>query len=102
MLFVFMSQPDFSCNPYALWKYICENTEHETAWVVKRPERYEALRERRIECAVYNTIEGRNLIDKADYVIMNSYTFLEVEKRENQIFVNLWHVSCKHILRKST
>ena len=93
MLFVFMSQPDFSCNPYALWKYICENTEHETAWVVKRPERYEALRERRIECAVYNTIEGRNLIDKADYVIMNSYTFLEVEKRENQIFVNLWHGS---------
>lgn len=35
MLFVFMSQPDFACNPHALWEYVKDNTNHETAWLVK-------------------------------------------------------------------
>jgi CDP-glycerol glycerophosphotransferase (TagB/SpsB family) len=93
MLFVFMSQPDFSCNPYALWTYITENTDYDTAWIVKRDNRYEALKERNIRCAIYNTLEGQKLIQEADYVITNSYTFLDLPKSKNQIFVNLWHGS---------
>lgn len=93
MLFVFMSQPDFSCNPYALWKYINENTEFDTAWIMKRSEYLEVIKERGIRCALYNTLEGQRLVDEADCVVMNSYTFLALRKREGQIWVNLWHGS---------
>ncbi|MCI8550079.1 MAG: hypothetical protein HFI68_05725 [Lachnospiraceae bacterium] len=93
MLFVFMSQPDFACNPHALYEYIKNHTDHETAWLIKKDERYYKLRERGVRCAVYNTVEGNNLLKEADYVIMNSYTFQRLPKEENQIFVNLWHGS---------
>jgi len=93
MLFLFMSQPDFACNPHALWEYVKCYTEHETAWLLKKDERYYELLKRGIRCAVYNTIEGNALLDEADYVIMNSYTFQELPKKENQMFVNLWHGS---------
>ena len=43
MLFVFMSQPDFACNPHALWEYVKDNTNHETAWLVKRDKKYYEL-----------------------------------------------------------
>ena len=93
MLFVFMSQPDFGCNPYALWKYIEENTAYNTAWIIKCYEYLEEIKERGIRCALYNTIDGQLLIDEADYVVMNSYTFLDLKKRDGQIWVNLWHGS---------
>lgn len=93
MLFLFMSKPDFGCNPYALWKYIVENTEHQTAWLVKSPTNCEMLRERGIRCDRYNTREGNALVTQADYVIGNVYAFPAVPKREGQIFVNLWHGS---------
>lgn len=93
MLFVFMSQPDFACNPHALYEYIKRETEHETAWIVKRKEHYDNLRERGIRCALYNTLSGNELLGKADYVVTNSYTFLNLPKKKHQIFVNLWHGS---------
>lgn len=93
MLFVFMAQPDFACNPYALWEYVDKNTKHQTAWIIKRKNRYLDLKSRGIRCALYNTLEGRALIEEADFVITNSYTFLELPKREGQLFVNLWHGS---------
>ncbi len=88
-----MSQPDYACNPYALYEYVKNNTEHETAWLIKKDERYYELLKRGIRCAVYNTMEGDALLDEADYVITNSYTFQRLPKRQNQIFVNLWHGS---------
>lgn len=93
MLFVFMSQPDFACNPYALYEYIRDNTEHETAWIIKKSERFTALRDRGVRCALYNTIAGNQLVNEADYVVMNSYTFMDIPKREGQVVVNLWHGS---------
>ena len=88
-----MSQPDYACNPYALYKDIKDNTEHETAWILKKQSRFITLRERGIKCALYNTIDGVALLKKADYVITNSYTFLELPKHDKQLFVNLWHGS---------
>lgn len=93
MLFVFMSQPDFACNPHALYEYIKRDTEHETAWLIKRDEKYYELKKRGIRCASYNTLEGNKLLEAADFVIVNSYTFPQIQKREGQIFVNLWHGS---------
>ena len=71
MLFVFMSQPDFACNPHALWEYVKDNTNHETAWLVKRDKKYYELLRRGVRCAVYDTVEGNALLKEADYVIMN-------------------------------
>lgn len=93
MKFLFMSQPDFACNPYALWKYITENTNHKTAWLVYKEERYEALKERKITCALYDTHAGNKLVQEADYIVANSYTFKNIVKHDNQILVNLWHGS---------
>ncbi len=93
MLFLFMSQPDFACNPHAIYEYVKNNTEHETAWLIKKDERYYELAKRGIRCAVYNTMEGNELLHEANYVIMNSYTFRNLRKGENQIFANVWHGS---------
>ena len=93
MFIVFMSQPDFSCNPYALWKYISDNTDFETAWIVKKINSYQILKKRGIMCAVYDTIEFYEIISRADIIIQNSYTYLNIDKREEQLLVNLWHGS---------
>lgn len=93
MLMVFMSQPDFGCNPHALWDYVTHNTDIETAWVVKKIARYEALVERGIRCEVYGTLAAEKLIASADIIIANSYTYLEIPKKEHQLLVNLWHGS---------
>ena len=69
MLMVFMSQPDFACNCHALWKYVKQHTDFETAWIIKKPAYYEILKERGIRCAVYDTVAV-------------SYTHLDVYKRQ--------------------
>ena len=93
MLIVFMSQPDFACNPHALWKYIVNNTDFETAWIVKKINSYDVLNERGIKCAVYDTIEANEIISAADIIVANSYTYLNIPKRDDQLLVNLWHGS---------
>lgn len=93
MKILFMSQPDFACNPYALWKYIEENTNHETAWLVYKEEKYEELKKRGIKCGLYDTYAGNKLVEESDCIVANSYTFKNISKHEGQIFVNLWHGS---------
>lgn len=93
MHFVFMSQPDFACNPHTLWKYVTDNTEHETSWVVKKKISYDILNERGIRCELYGTLQAANLIESADVIIANSYTYLNIPKKDNQLLVNLWHGS---------
>lgn len=93
MLIVFMSQPDFACNCHALWKYIKQNTDYETAWLINKIPCYRILQQRGIECAVYDTAEANEIISRADIIIANSYTFLNINKREDQLLVNLWHGS---------
>lgn len=93
MLIVFMSQPDFACNPHALWKYIVDNTDFETAWIVKKLNSYEVLNRRGIKCAIYDTLEANEIISKANIIVANSYTYLNIPKREDQLLVNLWHGS---------
>lgn len=93
MLFVFMSQPDFACNPHELWKYVKDHTNHETAWIVKRPGHYDKLIARGIRCAVYDTLQAYELLEKADYIIANSYTFTNIPKKDGAKLVNLWHGS---------
>lgn len=93
MLILFISTPDFACNPYALWKYITENTEHETAWLVSKKPHIAALRSRGITCELYDTYRGNLLASKAKYIISNVYIFDSIPKKRGQIFVNLWHGS---------
>ncbi len=92
-MFLFISKPDFACNAYALWKYIKENTDHETAWLVTRKSHLEVLRSRGIRCEMYDTVRGNRLIEEAKYIIANTYAFVALPKKEDQIFVNLWHGS---------
>ena len=85
MLMVFMSQPDFACNCHALWKYVKQHTDFETAWIIKKPAYYEILKERGIRCAVYDTVEANKIIEKANVLIANSYTFLNVNKKRRPV-----------------
>ena len=93
MRFLFRSQPDFACNSYALWRYIVKHTNHQTAWLIYKEERYKELKARGIECSLYDTYAGNKLVEESDYIIANSYTFKNLNKREGQVFVNLWHGS---------
>ena len=88
-----MSQPDFACNPHALWKYVTENTDFDTAWIIKKISYYDTLTARGIKCAIYDTIEANEIISAADIIIANSYTFLNIPKNDHQLLVNLWHGS---------
>lgn len=92
-MFLFISKPDFACNPYALWLYIKENTDHETAWLVAEKKHLDVLRQRGIRCELYDTVKGNELVAEATYIISNVYVFGAIPKREGQIFVNLWHGS---------
>lgn len=92
-MFLFISKPDFACNPYALWKYIKENTDYKTAWLVSEKRHLEVLRNRGIRCELYDTVGGNELIAEAKYVISNVYVFSALPKKEGQVFVNLWHGS---------
>lgn len=91
-MFVFISQPDFACNPYALWKYIVSNTNQETAWLVRKQKFLEPLRSRGIRCEMYDTIPGNALLACAKYVVANT-AFPCLKKSDGQIFINLWHGS---------
>lgn len=93
MLVVFMSQPDFACNPHALWSYITKNTDFDTAWIVKKAISYNTLTERGIKCAVYDSIDANAIISDADIIVANSYTYLDIPKKDSQLLVNLWHGS---------
>lgn len=93
MLVVFMSQPDFACNPHALWSYITKNTDFDTAWIVKKIASYNNLIERGIKCAVYDSIDANAIVSDADIIIANSYTYLNIPKKDSQLLVNLWHGS---------
>ena len=74
-MFLFISKPDFSCNPHALWKYIKENTKHETAWLVSDRNHLEKLRARGIRCEMYDTVRGNELAAQAKYIVSNVYVF---------------------------
>ena len=94
MRFVFISQPDFGCNPYALWKYMKENTSHETVWLVRERYVYMGLQKRGIACALYDTAKGNDFLASADFVITNAtahYAYLPKNKKAR--FVCLWHGS---------
>lgn len=93
MLVVFMSQPDFACNPHALWSYITKNTDFDTAWIVKKAASYNTLTERGIKCAVYDSIDANAIVSAADIIVANSYTYLTIPKKDSQLLVNLWHGS---------
>lgn len=92
-MFLFISKPDFSCNPHALWKYITENTDCETAWLVTDKKRRDMLIERGIRCELYDTMRGNELVKEAKYVVSNVYVFHALEKKMGQVFINLWHGS---------
>lgn len=92
-MFLFISKPDFSCNPHALWNYIDKNTDHETAWLVSENKHLEVLRERGIKCELYDTMKGNELVSKAKYIVTNVYVFNALPKKRGQVFVNLWHGS---------
>lgn len=93
MRFVFMSQPDFACNPHSLWSYIVKNTDFDTAWIVKKYATYKILTERGIKCAIYDSMDANAIVSDADIIIANSYTYLTIPKKDSQLLVNLWHGS---------
>jgi len=92
-LFVFITTTnnDFTCNPYALWKYICENTKYKTIWHIRNGDVYNFLKKKDIDCVLRGTKEAQNILQKARYIIHN-YRYPD-KKQEGQVIVNLWHGS---------
>jgi len=93
-LFVFFSTSnnDFTCNPHALWKYICNNTKYKTIWYIKDRDVYNFLKKKGINCVLKETKEANIILQKAHYIVHN-YRYPFNKKQEGQIIINLWHGS---------
>jgi CDP-glycerol glycerophosphotransferase (TagB/SpsB family) len=92
-LFVFVSNSgnDFTCNPHALWKYICKNTKYKTVWHIRNKDVYDILKTKGIDCVLKGTIEAHDILQRARYIV-HHYRYYG-KKQEGQIIVNLWHGS---------
>jgi len=92
-LFVFIntSNSDFTCNPHALWKYICKNTKYKTVWHIRNKDIYNFLKNMGIDCVLKGTKEAKEILQKTHYIVHNN-RYLD-KKNEGQIIVNLWHGS---------
>lgn len=91
---LFSSYPDFSGNPKSLYEYIKNNypNKFNLFWVIYSDEFKEILSNLNINFVFFKSQEYEKLICNID-LIFDTNGFLLSEKKENQIYVNLWHGS---------
>lgn len=91
---LFSSFPDYSGNPKALYEYIISNYNNNvnTFWVFYSEDIIEILEQhnKKINFVLYKSQEYNDLIHKID-IIFDTNGFLISEKKDHQIYVNLWH-----------
>jgi len=93
-LFVFHSLPDFTDNSHALWKYITQNSNYKTSWLINNTDVFEILKNRGIPCELLKSIKGMELLRKAHYIIVTKpYVLNNFNKYPGQLYINLWHGS---------
>ena len=89
-MITFISTPDFSDNSKSLWKYIEENTDYRTVWIVSNLELMNNLRKMGIEAYLNKSYEGIKHIIKSKYLVSTHHHF-SMLKIKKQVLVDLWH-----------
>lgn len=91
---LFSSFPDFSGNPKALYEYILKTypDKFNLYWVTYNKTAQENLESKNINCMLFKSAKYEDIISKID-VIFDTNGELLTEKRDNQLYINMWHGS---------
>ncbi len=91
---LFSSFPDFSGNPKALYEYIAKNysEKFELIWVIYNEDSSDILKNINVKFVLYKSQEYEQIMQNIDIIFDTNGELLR-EKRENQIYVNMWHGS---------
>ena len=88
----FISYPDFSDNPRALFQYIKENdTEYKLIWLIRDIEVFKIMKEHNIQDVFFqNSLKGLFFYMKSKYIITSQTDLIGI-KSARQIYFDLWH-----------
>lgn len=88
----FISYPDFSDNPRALFEYIKKNdTEYKLIWLIRDIEVFKILKEHNIQDVFFqNSLKGLFFYMKSKYIITSQTDLIGI-KSAWQIYFDLWH-----------
>ena len=88
----FISYPDFSDNPRALFEYIKKNDpEYKLIWLIRDYEIFTILKEHNITNVYFqNSINGLLQYMTSKYVITSQTDLIGIKSRR-QIYIDLWH-----------
>ncbi|WP_292594663.1 CDP-glycerol glycerophosphotransferase family protein [Mesotoga sp. UBA5847] len=90
-LLLFISNPDYSDNPKALYKYMKENhPELDLRWIVKTKEMADYLHQIGVTATFEKSHEALLWLLKARTIVTSHFSRANV-KSSRQIYVNLWH-----------
>lgn len=79
------------CNPYAVYKYIKENCKDkfECVWLVEKDTDISMLDEN--DYAYYKTLKGFIAMVTSKYWIRSQSLGSIIKKKENQVYIQMWH-----------
>lgn len=91
---LFSSFPDYSGNPKALYEYIL-NTYPEKFnmyWVIYDEESKSNLENKNVNYVLFKSEKYQEIMEKTN-IIFDTNGFLLSEKKEDQLYINMWHGS---------
>jgi len=92
-LMLFFSMPDFTGGSLAFWKFVKEKG-YKTAWIVKKREIFEKMRDMGMECALLEDMaKVRHYFSIAKYFLYNRDIPYGYPKLKGQIYVHLTQYS---------
>lgn len=88
---LFSSFPDYSGNSKALYEYLkAQKTKMELVWVCYNEKNKEVFEAERVNYVMYRSEEFEQAMEKVTMIFDTHGALLE-DKREGQIYINLWH-----------
>ena len=89
---IFRSEPDYSDNSKAFYKYLYDNhrDRYDLVWIVKSDTIFQLLRKNNIKVYKRNSIKGLIEFCRAKYIVSTHAQFANL-KNHNQVYINLWH-----------
>lgn len=87
---LFVSTPDFSDNPRAMYEYAKKYFDFELVWMIRDKGLANVLDSFGIDFVLENTNEAKQAIEQADLLITSNFDFTDA-KKSNQFLLSTWH-----------
>ena len=91
---LFSSFPDYSGNPKALYEYILNTypDKFNMYWVIYEEESKSNLENKNVNYVLFKSEKYQDIMEKTN-IIFDTNGFLLSEKKEGQLYINMWHGS---------